>query len=74
MPGVHWCGAWWPHAAAEYPDGNAPFKLIHVTEFLARTLRDRGATIPWRKEVRANALMHMKSREGKAGPGAGGPP
>jgi Fe-S oxidoreductase len=55
------------HANAERireETGEAPFEVIHMTEYLCRTLKEMGDTVPWVREPRAKrVLLHAEGEE-----------
>ncbi|HXF36942.1 MAG TPA: heterodisulfide reductase-related iron-sulfur binding cluster [Actinomycetota bacterium] len=56
---VQWCGA----CMLQYLDVisrqiQPPFEVVHVTKYVLGLLRERGASIPWEREVRSRVLLH----------------
>jgi Fe-S oxidoreductase len=55
------------HANAERireETGEAPFEVVHMTEYLLRALKERGDTVPWAREPRARrVLLHAEGAE-----------
>jgi Fe-S oxidoreductase len=60
---VQWCGACMlQYLEVISAQTSPPFKVIHVTRYIADLLRERGDAIPWRKEVRSRVMLHTHSQ------------
>lgn len=43
--------------------GGAPFEVVHVTDYLLRTLKRLGDAVPWRRPVNRRVLLHAEGEE-----------
>ena len=56
---VQWCGACMlRYLELGGTQRDAPYKVVHVSKYLSRLLRERGDAIPWQREVRARVVLH----------------